>query len=88
MQESTPAAPVPTWSATDVLCIPGLAFDRAGRRLGRGGGHYDALLTQFPGQKIGVCFAVQVQAEIPCDPWDQQVDLLVTEADIIVCEKE
>lgn len=81
-------APSATWTARDCVCVPGLAFDRTGHRLGRGGGHYDAWLANFPGTKIGVAFAAQLMSNIPCDPWDECVDLLVTETDVIMCQKE
>lgn len=68
----------------DVALIPGLAFDPLGRRLGRGGGHYDRLLPLLRPDclRIGVCFELQRVAAVPEEPWDQRVDAVVTEAGI------
>lgn len=65
----------------DLVLVPGLAFDRQGRRLGRGGGHYDRLLAQLPPGclRIGLCFAGQVRDGLPAAPWDQPVDAVATE---------
>jgi 5-formyltetrahydrofolate cyclo-ligase len=66
--------------ATAVL-VPGVAFDRAGGRLGRGGGFYDRLLghPHFAARRIAVCFACQIVARVPVEPHDIEVDEIVTE---------
>lgn len=71
----------PASELLDAIVVPGLAFDRAGRRLGQGGGHYDRLLAELgPGTvRIGVGFDFQVVAEVPALVHDERVDLIVTE---------
>ncbi len=63
--------------------VPGVAFDLRGCRLGMGKGFYDRVLGRIRGFKVGVAFSFQVLDEIPCDPWDQKVDAIVTEKTII-----
>lgn len=63
----------------DVILVPGLAFDREGRRLGRGGGYYDRFLARADAsvEKIGVVFSAGIVERVPTDPWDQSVDRVV-----------
>ena len=67
--------------ASDVVFVPGVAFDRNGGRLGRGGGHYDRAFP--PGAEapwlVGVGYSFQWVAEIPRDSRDRCVDAIVTE---------
>lgn len=65
----------------ETIFVPGLAFDRAGRRLGRGAGYYDRLLAHpaLRARRIGVAFAAQLVDEVPVEPHDQSLDALVTE---------
>ncbi|MFN3938437.1 MAG: 5-formyltetrahydrofolate cyclo-ligase [Gemmobacter sp.] len=71
----------------EVLVVPLLAFDRAGFRLGYGGGFYDrtlaALRARGPVTAIGFAFAAQQMAAVPREATDQPLDLIVTEAELI-----
>jgi 5-formyltetrahydrofolate cyclo-ligase len=70
----------------DVLLVPLLAFDRAGRRLGYGGGYYDRTLAALPGAKaIGIAYAGQEMPEVPAGPQDMRLPLIATEAGVIFC---
>ena len=70
----------------DWLLVPLLAFDRAGRRLGYGGGYYDRTLAGLPGAKaIGIAYAGQEMAEVPAGPQDFRLPLIATEAGVIFC---
>lgn len=63
----------------DLILVPALAFDRFGRRLGRGRGFYDRLLAQASrARKWGVGFDLQIVAEVPAEPHDVMLDLVVT----------
>lgn len=67
-----------------VLFIPLVAFDRAGRRLGYGGGYYDRTLATLPGARaIGVAFAAQELDEVPTADYDARLDAVVTEQGVL-----
>lgn len=70
-----------------VLLVPLLAFDRAGYRLGYGGGYYDrtlaALRAAGPTLAVGLAYAPQEVASVPHDDTDQRLDWIVTEAEAI-----
>jgi phosphomannomutase len=65
----------------DVALVPGLAFDRTGVRLGRGGGHYDRLLIRLRPDAliVGVTPAALVVDRLPREPHDRLVTHLATE---------
>ena len=70
----------------DVVLVPLLAFDRAGRRLGYGGGYYDRTLAALPGAKaIGIAYAGQEMPEVPAGPQDFRLPLIATEDSVIIC---
>jgi 5-formyltetrahydrofolate cyclo-ligase len=62
----------------DLALIPGLGFTSLGHRLGRGGGFYDRWLASFTGKKIGLCFERQLLQEIPIEPHDVMMDVVIT----------
>lgn len=63
-----------------VILVPGLAFSRDGYRLGRGAGFYDRFLARFPhALRVGVTFDDLVYSEVPVDPWDERLDLILTD---------
>lgn len=65
----------------DVLLVPGVGFDLSGNRLGQGAGHYDRILARVAPScvTIGVAFQQQIVPEIPVEPHDLPVRLLLTE---------
>ena len=70
----------------DMVLVPLLAFDRAGRRLGYGGGYYDRTLAALPCAKaIGIAYAGQEMPEVPAGPQDFRLPLIATEDSVIIC---
>jgi 5-formyltetrahydrofolate cyclo-ligase len=71
----------------EILIVPLVAFDRAGGRLGYGGGFYDRTLELLRGKRatlaIGFAFAAQEAEGLPLEPTDQPLDMVVTENEVI-----
>ena len=62
----------------DVIIVPAVAFDRAGNRLGRGGGYYDRFLKKQPhATLIGVGYDFQLVDEVPVRKHDQKVHRII-----------
>lgn len=81
IREPTSEATRVSVGEVDAFVVPGLLFDREGRRLGRGGGHYDRLLrsARADAALIGICYADRVIEVLPQDPWDVAMHFVVTE---------
>lgn len=67
----------------DLIIVPGVAFDKSGNRLGRGKGFYDRLLANTNATKIGVGYEFQLFDELPCEPHDIRMDVVVTQNNFI-----
>lgn len=71
-----------------VLIVPLVAFDEQGGRLGYGGGFYDRTLEglRARGQvtAIGFAYDAQQQSDLPLEPTDQPLDMIVTQSRILV----
>jgi 5-formyltetrahydrofolate cyclo-ligase len=67
--------------ALELVFVPGLAFDKGGLRLGRGGGYYDSALVKLPAKtaRIGLMFACQQVPEVPREPHDEALKNILTE---------
>ncbi len=77
--------------ALDLVCVPLLGFDRAGNRLGQGGGFYDRtfdfVLRRAAAQPLllGVGFACQELPALAREPWDVPLAGVATERGLIDC---
>jgi 5-formyltetrahydrofolate cyclo-ligase len=73
----------------DVLVVPMMAFDRAGFRLGYGGGFYDRTLQTLRAKKsitaIGAAYAAQEVDSVAHDSHDQALDYILTEKGVFKC---
>jgi 5-formyltetrahydrofolate cyclo-ligase len=67
-------------ASLDLVVVPGVAFDRLGRRLGRGAGYYDRFLSRLSPHTAaaGICFDEQVVDAVPHDEHDRTVDCVFT----------
>ena len=63
----------------DLILVPGLAFDRACHRLGRGKGYYDRFISSQ--KTMGICGCLL--PEIPVEAHDKPMDAVMTENEIL-----
>ena len=71
-------------SSLDVIGVPGVVFDRDGRRVGYGGGYYDRFLRDLTAFRVGIAFSLQViEGRLPAGSFDLPVHAIVTEEETI-----
>ncbi|HWA00464.1 MAG TPA: 5-formyltetrahydrofolate cyclo-ligase [Caulobacterales bacterium] len=83
-----PSPPVGRELRPRLILTPLLAFDRAGHRLGQGGGHYDRILAVRRAEgalAVGLAYSEQEMQAVPAGPLDAPLDWVVTEREAIRC---
>lgn len=82
--------PAADHKSIDLVVVPSLAADRAGYRIGYGGGYYDRFAARFRGEKKRPLFVAIQRAEfvhnntLPRETHDIPADIIVTETGIII----
>lgn len=90
LPEPLPSSPLLNLKDVELALLPGLAFDRHGRRLGRGNGGYDRWLQDL--RKVnphalawGIALDHQLVNDVPVEPHDIGVNAVVTPRELIMC---
>lgn len=83
--EPSAAEPPRPLDEIDAFVVPGVLFDRAGVRLGRGTGFYDRALARAraDASPIGLCYADRIAAPLPREEWDAIMNVVVTDREVI-----
>ena len=68
----------------EMVVVPAVAYDARGNRRGRGKGFYDRFLASTPAVKVGVGYDFQLLDEIPAEPHDVPMDIVITQKSTIV----
>jgi 5-formyltetrahydrofolate cyclo-ligase len=74
----------------DLIVTPGLAFDKKGNRLGRGGSYYDRFFSneKLRAVKCGFAFSEQIMDDVPVVEHDRPIDMLVTDEGVTYFNKK
>ena len=81
--EPTIDCPLVEKNQVDLVIVPALCYDRKGFRLGYGAGHYDRWLADYTGYTVGMCREVSLQDQVPTEPHDKPVQIVVTESEVL-----
>jgi 5-formyltetrahydrofolate cyclo-ligase len=69
----------------DLAIMPGIAFDERGGRIGHGTGFYDRFIPDLDvtTRKVALAFECQIVSQIPMEPHDRYIDIIITEKRVI-----
>jgi len=67
----------------ELVIVPGVAFDRKKRRLGRGKGYYDRYFKNKNIKKWGIAFDFQLYDSIPAASFDIKMDRVITPSETV-----
>lgn len=84
--EPDAAAPHMAPQLGDLLLVPAMAFDRAGYRLGRGGGYYDRYLAETACCAVGLARDAFFCETLPRTWNDLPVSIVVSEKEVVRTE--
>jgi 5-formyltetrahydrofolate cyclo-ligase len=88
ISEPTVDCPLVDKQSIDLVVVPALCYDRAGYRLGYGGGYYDRWLIGYSGVTVGMCRERLLQDRLPNEAHDRPVHIVVTEKQVLHCSPE
>jgi len=66
-------------NALDLIIVPGVVFNKAGYRIGFGGGYYDRFLASYKGETAALVSSLQFIKDIPVEEHDVPVQTLITD---------
>lgn len=77
------------FEADEAFCIiPGLCFDKRGKRLGYGGGYYDRYFESKSHTKTALTYLCFLEEKIITDNYDVDMDFIVTQNGVIDCQNQ
>ena len=84
LAEPSPACDILDPASLDLILVPGTAFDRAGGRVGQGGGYYDRFLPRARALRVGICHSFALQSSVPMSAHDQRMDMIITPQETVM----
>ena len=76
------SCPILTQDEIDLILVPAVCYDKAGYRLGFGGGYYDRFLPKTKAKRVILCQEQMLCEDIPAESHDCPMDMVVTEAGV------